>query len=248
VLGIVPRGTGNLLAASFGIPQDIRGACEVLHNGHVHRLHLGRINQSYFTLAAGIGIDANIMRNTAPEQKRKIGLLAYFIEGFRQVFSARRMVMDIWVDGQRIRRKGKGMLVINNRNFLTAFNPFQSPTKDNLTDPKLDLCIFNLKNPMEALPALIQLFSQDYANPMLPIEHIRAEKIRLKTKPKVPIQADGDLIGKTPVTIEVLIEKLPVIIPEKLAQEGTGGSLIDTLSQNLEQVLANLLQIAPAQK
>jgi diacylglycerol kinase family enzyme len=81
-LGIIPRGTGNLLAGNLRIPHRLDRAVDVLVNGRHRRIDLGRVTvggeDHDFAVACGIGFDARVMQATEDADKRRWGKLAYF--------------------------------------------------------------------------------------------------------------------------------------------------------------------------
>ncbi|WP_309129813.1 diacylglycerol kinase family lipid kinase [Microbacterium sp.] len=85
-LGIVPRGTGNLLARNLGVPLgDISAALERIRDGEARPLDLGWValgdgedaDEQAFTVMIGFGIDAQMLAETDDELKAKAGWLAY---------------------------------------------------------------------------------------------------------------------------------------------------------------------------
>ena len=62
-IAIIPVGTGNRLAKNLGIPVTIKGAVEVALGSTLQRVDVGRINDTYFALMAGAGLDADIMHH-----------------------------------------------------------------------------------------------------------------------------------------------------------------------------------------
>lgn len=85
-LGLLPGGTGNLLARNLGVPLDLRDAVAALLSGGERKIdtavaHFMRKDGSRFTerflVMAGIGLDAEIMSSTSEELKSKVGWLAY---------------------------------------------------------------------------------------------------------------------------------------------------------------------------
>jgi hypothetical protein len=83
-LGLVPAGTGNLLARNLDLPLEEVDAIEVALAGQVRLLDLVRITvddrpPEHFAVMAGIGIDAMIMDETDEDLKDKVGSAAYFI-------------------------------------------------------------------------------------------------------------------------------------------------------------------------
>ena len=67
-LGIIPTGTGNLLALNLGIPKKAEEATDVILSGRVRRIDMGRIETKGktidFAVAAGVGFDAEVVQKT----------------------------------------------------------------------------------------------------------------------------------------------------------------------------------------
>jgi YegS/Rv2252/BmrU family lipid kinase len=109
-LGIVPAGTGNLLARNLGIPlNDVEGAVAIAFTGADRTIDVGiaeltRTNGTsdteVFLVMAGLGIDADMFANTSDTLKAKVGWLAYLDGGLRSLVSAKRIRIDYQVDGK----------------------------------------------------------------------------------------------------------------------------------------------------
>ena len=82
-LGIVPLGTGNLLARNIGLPLTIPESMAVALGGKVKKIDVGQANGVYFTVIAGMGLDAQIMQKTQQKDKNKFGIFAYIKTAFR---------------------------------------------------------------------------------------------------------------------------------------------------------------------
>lgn len=82
-LGLLPLGTGNLLARNLQIPLDMETACKVVAGGHLHQLDLIALHGEPFAVMAGSGFDAAVFRETSQPLKRRIGWLAYAAAGLR---------------------------------------------------------------------------------------------------------------------------------------------------------------------
>lgn len=80
-LGVVPAGTGNLLARNFDIPEDPSQALEIALSGTIAVIDVGYANDEAFAIMAGAGLDAAIMRDTSREAKDLMGSLAYIWTG-----------------------------------------------------------------------------------------------------------------------------------------------------------------------
>ncbi|HEX2781265.1 MAG TPA: diacylglycerol kinase family protein, partial [Gemmatimonadaceae bacterium] len=77
-VGVLPGGTGNLLARALGTPLLMRRAVRALLRGEVQRVDLGVLDDGRrFAFAAGVGIDSWMIQGTPAWLKRRIGVAAY---------------------------------------------------------------------------------------------------------------------------------------------------------------------------
>src|SRR5690606_31305356 len=96
-VGVLPGGTGNLVARMLGVPLDLPTAVRALLAGGPRQLDLGRFSTGeYFAFAAGAGIDADMVLKTTALAKRRLGVLGYTVVAAR---SALRMdAFDVCAD------------------------------------------------------------------------------------------------------------------------------------------------------
>ena len=106
-LGLVPAGTGNLLARNLDLPLEEVDAIEVALSGQVRQLDLVKIivddrAPEHFAVMAGIGVDAMIMDETDEGLKDKVGSAAYFVAAAKAL-GRLPVRMTVQLDGNRPR-------------------------------------------------------------------------------------------------------------------------------------------------
>jgi len=120
-LGVVPLGSGNLLASDLGLPGDPVAAAQKLLSftprdfrpGTVTSLRNGGEDKRCFIVAAGVGSDAELMYRTAVESKERWGRNAYFLEMARMALRGGYPMFQIeWEDGQGRRRQDRATLAM----------------------------------------------------------------------------------------------------------------------------------------
>lgn len=104
VLGILPFGTGNLLASNLGVPNGF-DAKDSLADGRHRRIDVGRVNGETFTVMAGIGFDAEMMADAPSGLKEKLGVAAYVASALRHLrdpLTGTRVIVDgvVWFEGR----------------------------------------------------------------------------------------------------------------------------------------------------
>ena len=211
-VGVLPGGTGNLLARALGTPLVMRRAVRALLDGDVKQVDLGVLGDGrHFAFAAGVGIDAKMIEGTPPWLKRRIGVLAYVLAAGRAVLRHETINLRATVDGETIERKAASVMVTN----------FGAVLSDRLTlgpgirqdDGKLDLCVFSPNSVWDALRILWRLARKDFRND--PCMLFRSgTSFRIETDPPVPVQADGELLGKTPFEVRVQPLAATLLVPK----------------------------------
>ena len=120
-LGLVPLGSGNLLASDLGLPSDPVEAAKKLLTYQPREFHPGLVcsqgengpRNRYFLVAAGVGADAELMYRTAVEAKEFWGRNAYFLEMARMALRRRYPMFQCeWEDEQGNRQQSEAMLAM----------------------------------------------------------------------------------------------------------------------------------------
>ncbi|MEP6730268.1 MAG: diacylglycerol kinase family protein [bacterium] len=203
-IGVLPGGTGNLLARALGISRDIRRAVPELLQGQVRQIDLGVVLGHRFAVAAGVGIDAAMVAETPAWMKRRLGILAYTLiatrAALRAVIFRRFFLARVEVDGEIVERRAAAVLFANFGAILEdriAFGPDIA-----VDDGMLDCCIFSPSNLGDALRIMWRVTRRDF-RPDRALLYRKGKRFRLETVPILPLQADGELLGVTPVDITV---------------------------------------------
>ena len=100
VLGFLPFGTTNNFARSLGIPPGLDAAVDVIVNGKVADVDLGRAGSRYFANVAGIGLSADVAASVSPWLKRRLGRTAYLLAGIRKLLRHHAFAADIEARGK----------------------------------------------------------------------------------------------------------------------------------------------------
>jgi diacylglycerol kinase family enzyme len=121
-------------------------------------------------------------------------------------------VFDIVADGQHIRSRGIGVVVANAGNLLGPyFTLTPGATPD---DGLLDICILASRHRGDYATTLVQILSRQQRAPgSAGVQHVRAKHITIRSRPSMKVQADGDIIGVTPMVIEALPNAVEVFVP-----------------------------------
>lgn len=217
-LGIIPTGTGNLLATNLGIPHDPDDATDTVLSGRTRRIDMGRVvtdgKTRDFAVAAGVGFDAEVIDRTEPPQKLRWGKLAYLASALGQAGSIRNADHEITLDGSTEVMEAAQVFIANFGKMLPIVQPRRAIRPD---DGYLDVIVVRASGPLPGLMASWEAIRQRDLGSSSGgrVFRARAREIRIETNPVRLVESDGNMVGRTPVVATVLPKALRVIVPRK---------------------------------
>lgn len=113
-MALIPLGTGNLLVRNLGLPLELTDALDVAAGKERDCIDILESGDKRFSVMAGLGFDASMMRHTNDVAKERLGWLAYVAGGSRALRRARSWRCAIEVDNAvRMRVRALSILVAN---------------------------------------------------------------------------------------------------------------------------------------
>ncbi len=211
-IAVIPLGTGNTFATNFGIPTDVKKACQIALCGKITSIDIGRLNNRYFVCVAGVGFDAHVIHQLQPSLKRTLGKWAYAIASICHLMRYRRSEVHVRMGDDEF--KGDAWLTVASNVPIYALNfKFTPQAKPN--DSNLDLCVFLERSKFERLmQAALSLFG--YHIRLGSVIYRKVERIEVDSQPPVWAHVDGDPVCMTPITIGILPRALNVVVPQSL--------------------------------
>lgn len=215
-LGIVPMGTGNLLAGNLGIPHQVEGAGETLLTGSRRTIDLGRLTiagkRKYFAVACGVGFDAEVMKGTAKAHKLRWGKLAYLASAVRKSRKMGNASHDIELDGKPSTMDAAQVFIANFGKMGAGIEPRLQVAAD---DGLLDVMVVRAAGPIPGLLAGWEALRQNELGESSAghVFRARARKVKLSSTPLRLVEIDGSVVGTTPVTATIRPAALTVIVP-----------------------------------
>jgi YegS/Rv2252/BmrU family lipid kinase len=216
-LGIIPTGTANLIARELNIPLGVDEAAALIARAPLaRRIDAMRIGSRVYVLIAGVGISASVAAGTTRRNKSRFGLIAYLGAAILRSPEFRARHLDVTVDGTAERHHAVEVAVANCG--ILAKMLFPKGPDIHVDDGHLDVWILSTKTLRDYPRYVFRILT---GRPATPRAHfIQARRsIVIESAAPLPVQADGDVIGTTPVEIEVLPGALSVIVPERPAVE-----------------------------
>jgi YegS/Rv2252/BmrU family lipid kinase len=112
-LGILPLGTGNLLARNLGLPLNLEAALAAALTGTNRRLDAGSANGHTFVVMAGLGFDAKMLSESSESLKKRLGWAAYVISALRHLRDRPVRVSLVADGGVPLRVRASAVIVGN---------------------------------------------------------------------------------------------------------------------------------------
>lgn len=233
-LGIIPAGTENDIAASLGIPTDLKEACALIASGHTRKLDLGVISTKkqkkfYFFMVAAIGLTATLYPEISEVPEGKLAGIRDAVMTLLK-YKTNPTVYLTLDDDSKI--EVETMLVTIANTPVTGVKNLVAPDAS-LEDGLLDIAVYPGFTKAELLSYYVKSANVG-STPDGRIQRYRARKIKVKTSPKLDVAAEGTLLGKGSARIKVLHDALWVIAPEP--GEGAEKTEEETAKKSAEPV------------
>jgi YegS/Rv2252/BmrU family lipid kinase len=215
-LGLIPGGTGNVLAGNLRIPSDPIRAARILIRGRRRIIDLGRAvlpdGEHFFGVAVGAGIDARIMGETALVHKRRWGIGAYMATTLRVLPEVRNTPCVVTVDGETLETNAALVMIMNCGEMIPPL--VRVRPEINPEDGFLDMVTVSADSPWQGLRGLFRVILDGRRGEIRKtpyIRYARGLKFTVESADPLPVQFDGDPVGDTPFTAEVVPRALTVM-------------------------------------
>jgi len=216
-LGIIPGGTGNLLAGNLRIPASPERAARTLVAGRPRRFDLGRMERPdglhYFAVACGAGYDARVMAGTASEHKRRWGMAAYVATTLRLIGEIRSAAHVITIDGVEYDANAAMVLVANCGEVIPPYVRLRAGISPD--DGLLDVVVMRANSFGQSVRAVWELLREppSAGGDDTFVGYATGREIRVESDPVQPVQLDGEAGGVTPFTASVVPGAIRIMVP-----------------------------------
>jgi len=223
--GLIPAGTGNLLARNIGIPLDEVAALDVAFDGVDKAVDLVSLQvddqpPDHFAVMAGIGMDAVIMEGADPKMKKAVGSAAYFVSAAQNA-NHPAMHATIAVDDQPPIRRRASVIVVGNVGFLMA--NIQLIPGARADDGVLDVLVASPRTIRDWVRLTTRVLTRR-RQPDDQLDRMTGHRVTITVEERDQVQLDGDTVGEcNRLTAEVVPGALRLRVPRQLSELTTGN-------------------------
>jgi YegS/Rv2252/BmrU family lipid kinase len=209
-LAILPAGTGNLLAANLGLPDDPAAGVAVATEMGRRRIDVGVVEDRSFAVMAGMGFDADMVASTSERLKARIGVAAYVIAALQRLRDP-PMRLAIRLDDQPpLQRRARTVLVANVGRLHAGVRLLASAEPD---DGKFDVAIVAPRSLLHWLRLTWAVLRRHERIPRM--EVLRASRVEITSDRDQPRQLDGDAIAQDrAMTVTMRPAALTLCVPQ----------------------------------
>ncbi|MEZ5198598.1 MAG: diacylglycerol kinase family lipid kinase [Bacteroidales bacterium] len=221
-IGMIPIGTGNDWCRTFNIPFDYEKAIGIIDKAMTFVQDVGKVNyyssttakRRYFVNVAGIGYDAVVAAKTNKDKELgRGGPLTYLKNLFTSLLFFKHSETEITIDGQPEIRKSKtfslsvGICKYNGGGMKQLPNAIPD-------DGLLDMTHIKKLGKFTVLKEVKNLYDGSFINHPK-VETLTGHSFHIESNPAITLEADGESLGHSPFTFEIIPGSLTVIMGNK---------------------------------
>jgi diacylglycerol kinase (ATP) len=208
-LGILPLGTGNLLARNLGLPLDLDAALVTALTGIDRRLDAGSANGHTFVVMAGLGFDAKMLGESSEPLKKRLGWAAYALSALRHLRDRPVRVSLVADDKPPLRLRASAVIVGNVGWLQGGIRLLPDALPD---DGTLDAVVLTARSWAGWLRLAARVLARRESPGQL--TSMRFQRLTISTDREQPWELDGEVMGGTSrLTVTALPGRLVLRVP-----------------------------------
>lgn len=205
-LGYIPAGSGNDFARAQGIPMSPLAALERIYSPKPATVDTAIINGSRMASTAGVGFDAMVAQAVNRSSLKKwLGKLAYVWHLIRLLFVFQPREVTVVVDGKTHNFQRVWLIAVTNIPFYGGGMKIcpQACNRDGI----LDICVVKGISRWKLLFVFPKVFKGVHVHHSA-VTMLKGARIEIRSDSPMVVHTDGEIIGESPVQIEVCPQSL----------------------------------------
>lgn len=211
-MAILPGGTANVLAIDLGIPRDLveASALAVDLDSNIRKIDIAQIGKQYFLLRAGLGLEAAMVSGAKRELKERFGVFAYALSALQALADPIVANYHLSFEDQEVEAQGITCIIANSG--LMGMEGLYLAPNIRVDDGLLDVIVLRKAD----LPSLLSLAASvvEGEENRDALQRWQVREVTVHSQPVQNIQVDGEMIEQSPVSIKVIPQAVPVVVPD----------------------------------
>ena len=228
-LGIIHLGTANALAHDLRLPISVESAAKALLTAVPKKIALGKIEyrdlnnvprSKYFTVAAGVGVDAHLFYKLNRSVKHRMGMVAYYAKAMHLWLTHRMRYFEAEFSksdgGKQREARLSEMLAVRINHFGGVLRELAPGASLARNDMRLVLCRTGSRTLYLAyvFRGILGLSSGVRGIELVHADEIICRQAAGEKGEDIYVEADGELLGRLPITLSMVPEALTVLVPK----------------------------------
>jgi diacylglycerol kinase (ATP) len=219
VLGLLPAGSGNDVAAGLGIPNDEVAAAHAFLRSppraiDVLQAHFSGGSTSVYVGGGGLGLDAEAARLAREKFRRWPGASRYVASALWALANFQPLRIEAETDGKRVILGSEPFLFAAAVNAPTYGAGIRIAPEAKMDDGLLDLVLVGRlawTRLLELIPVMLRTGDVRERE----IQRFRARRVLLRADRPARFHGDGEVLGEAPVEVENLPGAIRVAAPKR---------------------------------
>lgn len=206
----LPLGTLNNLAKTLNLPLNVEKSLEMVKNHQIREINIGSANGILFHSVIGLGLSTQVNRFVRSDLKRWLGALAFFWAGLKVIYRISPFRIHLKYDGKEHIGRSWQVTICNGRYYGSGFEI--APDAD-MEDGILHGQSVETEKWWYAFKFLPLLIWRKKGPPYQGLKEFKGYHIELRTKRKMRVDLDGDVKTRTPLSLNILPQKIKILTP-----------------------------------
>jgi diacylglycerol kinase (ATP) len=209
-LAIIPGGTANVLSKELDIPQDTIAALTLIKEGkyQIRSIDTGLVNGRPFLLRVNLGIMAEMITETNPDLKDKIGQLAYGVATVKSIMDAEPVSYQLNIDGKTVKAAGVSLTITNSGNM--GVGDLQMQPGISVSDGLLDIILLKDAGIISIVKAAGAALLEKKTDA---VEHWTCKEVTVKLPEEQSYLCDDYEVTASELRVKIIPSSLKVVVP-----------------------------------
>jgi diacylglycerol kinase (ATP) len=216
-LGIIPSGTWNALARNLDIPLDLEQALDLaLAQPATRTIDMLEVDGHFYVLNVSVGVGSELIQNIEREEIRRLGRFTYILRGTMQLVGYPPFGFRTLMDGKPVNFRASELIVANSG--VIGMKNMRLDLGIHMDDGKINACRIYARNLWDYAALGYSMLTGGQRNDPRVVCWELNNEIRIDCRKKLAVQADGEMIGRLPVTVKIRPSAVKIIIPPRPEQ------------------------------
>jgi YegS/Rv2252/BmrU family lipid kinase len=226
-IAMVPVGTANVVAIALSLPWFPGMAAGNIVAGRALSFDVGYLPEldRHFLLMAALGYPARVIQDSPRRLKNLFGIFTYVGAGIRNALNLDEAKIFIEDDAGEVREFVGNTILLSNIGKIGDINLKVTPDTS-AHDGKFDTTVISSRSLWDVIAVVFRMLTWRY-KPTRRLHHFQTSRAVIATDPPLPVQIDGEDMGQTPLTAEIIPGGVQLIVGARYKEAADAGGWLE---------------------